>query len=114
MTAIRQTASHGREAGSGRNDANIHQCPGDASIRRLSGVSRCPLPQWLGMSSPRILRRSILGKWTTAVLLVGSRPRVRSAGLHHTSRLEITACGNIPVAHPEHFRSAVLVFDPRA
>jgi hypothetical protein len=44
------------------------------SIRRLCSVSGCPLPQWLGISSRRILRRSILGKWTTAVLLVQSTP----------------------------------------
>jgi hypothetical protein len=44
------------------------------SIGRLSGVSGCPLPQWLGISSRRILRRSILGKWTTAVLLVQITP----------------------------------------
>jgi hypothetical protein len=43
-------------------------------IRRLPGVSGCPLPQWLGISSRRILRRSILGKWTTAVLLVQVLP----------------------------------------
>jgi hypothetical protein len=39
------------------------------SIRRLPSVSWCPLPQWLGIFSRRILRRSILGNWTTAVLL---------------------------------------------
>jgi hypothetical protein len=44
------------------------------SIRRLSAGSGCPRPQWLGISSRRILRRSILGKWTTAVLLVQSTP----------------------------------------
>ena len=44
------------------------------SIRRFSGVSGCPLPQWLGISARRILRRSILGKWTTAVLLVQILP----------------------------------------
>jgi hypothetical protein len=44
------------------------------SIRRLSGVSACPLPHWVGIFSIRILRRSILGKCTTAVLLVQSRP----------------------------------------
>ena len=48
------------------------------SIRRLSGVSGCPLPQWLGISSRRILRRSILGKWTTAVLLVQITPALPS------------------------------------
>jgi len=32
------------------------------SMRKLSCVSGCPLPQWLGISSRRILRRSILGK----------------------------------------------------
>jgi hypothetical protein len=50
-----------------------HRCS-RRSIRRLSGVSGCPLSQWLGISCRRILRRSILGKWTTAVLLVGIRP----------------------------------------
>jgi hypothetical protein len=44
------------------------------SIRRFSGVSGCPRPQWLGISCRRILRRSILGKRTTAVLLVQIRP----------------------------------------
>jgi hypothetical protein len=44
------------------------------SIRRLSGVSGCPLPRWVGISSRRILRRSISGKWMTAVLLVQSTP----------------------------------------
>jgi len=44
------------------------------SIRRLFRVSGCPLPQWLGVSSRRILRRSILGKWTTAVLIVQITP----------------------------------------
>jgi feruloyl esterase len=32
------------------------------SRRRLSGVSGCPRPQWLGISSRRILRRSIIAK----------------------------------------------------
>jgi hypothetical protein len=44
------------------------------SIRRLSCVSGCLLPQWLGISSRRTLRRSMLGTWTTAVLLVQSTP----------------------------------------
>jgi hypothetical protein len=48
------------------------------SIRRLSGVSGCPLPQWFGISSRRILRRSVLGKWTTALLLVDSTPSLPS------------------------------------
>jgi hypothetical protein len=50
-----------------------HRCS-DRSIRRLSGVSGCPLPQWVGISSLRTLRRSTLGKWTIAVLLVASTP----------------------------------------
>jgi hypothetical protein len=58
------------------------------SIRRFSGVSGCPLPQWLGISSRRNLRRSILGKWTTAVLLVQSTPPLPTnrtfPGLRHT------------------------------
>jgi hypothetical protein len=50
-----------------------HRCS-LGSIRRLSCVSGCPRPQWLGIFSHRSLRRSKLGKWTTAVLLVQSTP----------------------------------------
>ena len=51
------------------------------SIRRLSGVSGCPWPQSLGISSRPILRRSLLGKWTTTVLSRSlQRPTIRSKG----------------------------------
>ena len=51
------------------------------SIRRFSGVSGCPLPQWPGISARRILRRSILGKWTTAVLSTNPAPATKITSL---------------------------------
>lgn len=95
-----------------------HRCK-FRSIRKLSGVSGCPLPHWLGISSRRILRRSILWKWTTAVPLVQSTPPlllvrrlIRMAavasghvpGLHsRPSRLGVDAAGALPAGdHPHH------------
>jgi hypothetical protein len=42
------------------------------SIRRLSGVSGCPLPQWLGTSSRRILRPLLLSVRSVSRVEVGT------------------------------------------
>jgi hypothetical protein len=64
----------------------LHLADGVSKQPPLSRVSGCPLPQWLGISSCRNLRRSILGKWTTAAQLIANpAPAITCNVLHRVA-----------------------------